>query len=355
MPADVPAENSYSRLTGKRQQIVTALALLLIPLSLLSLSIGSYKLTTGEILTTLLSGSDDSLINHLLWNIRLPRTVAALLAGAGLALAGAVMQNLLRNPLAAPSTLGVSQGAAFGAACAIILLGTGQTFTTGNEGVLLTSRNATALAAFGGALFSVAVILAIATFRQLAAEAMILAGVAVGAFLSACTMLLQYFASDLQVAATLFWTFGDLGKAGWPENRLMALLLLVTLVAVLAWGWSLTALQWGDDTARSLGVAAGRLRLMGMVLTCLLVSVITAFLGIIAFIGLMAPHLMRPLIGTDQRYLLPASALCGALLLLLADIVSRTVLAPVIIPVGIITSFTGAPLFLVLLLRRRPL
>ena len=225
MPADLPAGSNYTRLTFKRQQIVTALALLLIPFSLLSLSIGSYKLTTGEILTTLLSGSDDSLINHLLWNIRLPRTVAALLAGAGLALAGAVMQNLLRNPLAAPSTLGVSQGAAFGAACAIILLGSGQTFTTGNEGVLLTSRNATALAAFGGALFSVAVILAIATFRQLAAEAMILAGVAVGAFLSSCTMLLQYFASDLQVAATLFWTFGDLGKAGWPEHRLIALLL----------------------------------------------------------------------------------------------------------------------------------
>jgi iron complex transport system permease protein len=174
-----------------------------------------------------------------------------------------------------------------------------------------------------------------------------------GAFLSACTMLLQYFASDLQVAATLFWTFGDLGKADWQANLFMALLLALTLGYVMLKSWCFNALQWGDEVARTLGVHTARLQLIGLVLTCLLVSLETAFLGIIAFIGLMAPHLMCPLIGTDQRFLLPATALCGALLLLVADCISRIILAPVVIPVGIITSFAGAPLFLYLLVRRR--
>jgi len=354
MPVEPPTSNTiYTGLIAKRLRLLALLALLLVPLTLLSLRIGSYELSTGTIISSLLSGNDDALITHLIWHMRLPRTVAALLAGSGLALSGALMQTLLRNPLAAPSTLGVSQGAAFGAAAAIILLGSGQVFSSGNEGVLVTSRSMTASCAFAGSLVSIVVILTLAGVRQLTAEAMILAGVAVGAFLAAGTMLLQYFASDQQVAATLLWTFGDLGKAGWTENGLMALVLILTLSVMLFNGWSLTALQWGDETASSLGVSTTRLRLAGMLLTCLLVSITTAFLGIIAFVGLMAPHLMRPLIGNDQRFLLPASALCGAVLLLLADILSRTVMAPVIIPVGIITSFAGAPLFLLILVRRK--
>jgi len=355
MSAEAPTAESfrYRRRIRSRMLVVLALLLLLSVVALFSLQIGSYPLSITQIFQGIGRSSDDPLINHLLWNIRLPRTAAALLAGAGLALSGNIMQILLKNPLAAPSTLGVSQGAAFGAACAIILLGSGQTFSTGNEAVLLTSRSITAVCAFGGAAFSIAVILLIAYLRQLTSEALILSGVAMAAFFSACTMLLQYFASDLQVAATLFWTFGDLGKAGWQENGLMALLLLLTAGFVLYKGWCFNSLQWGEEVARTLGVNTPRLRLIGLLLTCLLTAVSTAFLGIIAFIGLMAPHLIRPLIGSDQRFLLPASALCGALLLLLADILSRVMLAPVVIPVGIITSFAGAPPFLFLLLRRR--
>lgn len=345
----------YTRHVRHRLLLLLLLAVLVVLAGLLSLWIGSYRVSLMDLISALVPGTADPLVEHLLWNIRLPRTVAALLAGGGLALAGSIMQTLLKNPLAAPSTMGVSQGAAFGAACAIILLDTGQTFTVGNEAVLLTGRTMTAACAFAGALLSVLAILGIATLRQISSEALVLAGVAMGAFLSACTMLLQYFASDLHVAATLLWTFGDLGKAGWQEIRVMALLLALCLGFGIVSGWSLTSLQWGDDVTRTLGVHTDRLRLIGLVLTSLLVSVITAFLGIIAFIGLMAPHLMRPLIGTDQRFLLPAATLGGALLLLLADCISRAALAPVIIPVGIITSFTGAPLFLYLLLRRRHL
>ena len=357
MHAETAITNSsgYRSRVRNRMLLLCALLLLLLVVALFSLQIGSYPLRVSQILQGIMTSSDDPLITHLLWNIRLPRTAAALLAGAGLAMSGSIMQILLKNPLAAPSTLGVSQGAAFGAACAIILLGSGQTFSTGNEAVLLTSRSITAACALGGAVFSIAVILLIGALRQLTSEALILSGVAMAAFFSACTMLLQYFASDLQVAATLFWTFGDLGKAGWQENGLMALLLLLTAGFVLYKGWCFNSLQWGDEIARTLGVHTSRLRLIGLLMTCLLTAVTTAFLGIIAFIGLMAPHLIRPLIGSDQRFLLPGSALCGALLLLVADILSRTILTPVVIPVGIITSFAGAPLFLFLLLRRRVL
>ena len=356
MPTETASGSAtFTKRTGHRIQILLLLVIILLFFALLSLWTGSYRLSLPEIISTLFAGNSDSLINHLIWNIRLPRTVAAILAGSTLALSGSIMQTMLKNPLAAPSTLGVSQGAAFGAAFAIIFLGAGQTFSSGNEAVIISSRATTAACAFGGGLLSVIGILAISSYRDISSESMVLAGVAMGAFLSACTMMLQYFASDVQVASTLFWTFGDLGKAGWQENRLIAMLLLPAFCYLLAQGWSLNALQWGDDIAHSLGVSSGKLRVIGLLLTCLLVSVTTAFLGIIAFIGLMAPHIIRPFVGTDQRFLIPASSLCGAVLLLAADCISRTILAPVVIPVGIITSFAGAPLFLYLLLRRRRL
>lgn len=354
MPVSSLQSSGYTNLVRRRLLLLLVLLLALLPMTMLSLWIGSYKLPVMTIISGLLSNSGDSLIQHLIRDIRLPRTLAALSAGAGLALAGSVMQTLLRNPLAAPSTLGVSQGAAFGATAAIVLFKVGFLYPAASGGSLLTANSTIALCAFGGSLFSILVILAIATFRQLSSEALILAGVAMGAFLSACTMLLQYFGSDSQVAASLIWTFGDLGKAGWQEIRLLSLLLFVTTGYLLSKAWCLNSLQWGTEVAHTLGVATGKLRLIGLLLVCLLVAVITAFWGIIAFVGLMAPHLIRPLIGTDQRFLLPATALCGALLLLCADCISRTILAPVLIPVGIVTSFSGAPLFLYLLLKRRP-
>ncbi len=346
------ASEEYLRLSRRRLNIIIMLCIALILAASASLMTGSYNLSFIRILESISGTGSDSMVNHLVWSIRLPRMVAALLAGASLGLSGCIMQALLKNRLASPSTLGISQGAAFGAACSIILLGTGVTFNTGNEAVLLNSYGTTALCAFGGSLVTVAAIVMIAASRQISSESMVLAGVAMGAFLSACTMLLQYFATDLQVAATLFWTFGDLGKAGWLENRILAILFIPAFIYLLAKGWSLNALRFGDDVARSMGVATTSLRFSGLLLTCLIVSATTAFLGIIAFIGLMAPHIMRPFTGSDHRYLIPASSLCGALLLLSADCLSRTLFAPVIIPVGIITSFAGAPLFLWLLLKR---
>jgi iron complex transport system permease protein len=317
-----------------------------------SVFVGSMHLGIGDV-ATILSGRGDGRFDHILWNIRLPRSIAAVVAGAGLGVSGAVMQNILKNHLASPFTVGVSQGAAFGAAFAIIALHAGQAHSAGNEAVTVAAPHIVVFCAFCGSLLAVLVILALSMLRGITAETIILAGVAISAFFGAGTMLLQYFASDVQTAATVFWTFGDLGKAGWRENAAMLPAFLISFACFVYSRWSYNALQWGDDTAASLGVRVRRERILGLVLCSLTVAVATAFLGIIGFIGLIAPHGARYLTGSDYRFLIPYSAAAGALLLLVCDMIARLVMPPVILPVGIVTSFAGAPLFLYLLVRKR--
>ncbi len=325
--------------------ILTALIVTLIG----SLGVGALNLSPTEIIDLLIR--QEGANYHVLWNIRLSRAVGAVIAGAGLGVAGAIMQNVLRNPLASPFTIGVSQGAAFGAAFAIIVLDAGLTHRTGNEFVTIKMPYLVALCAFIGSLLTVGFILILSTVRNITAESIILAGVALSAFFGAATMLLQYFASDMQVAATVFWTFGDIGKAGWSENASMFIALILPFFYFGIRRWDFNAMQWGDEVARSLGVKVNGLRIISLVLSSLIVSVITSFLGIIGFIGLMAPHMVRFVVGSDYRFVIPYSALAGGLLLLLSDILARTLIAPVVLPVGIITSFAGAPLFLYLLVR----
>jgi iron complex transport system permease protein len=350
---DLGETAGYKRLLKRKDGIGLVLLLMLALACLASIRTGSLPLADTEVLKTLLSWSQDGRIGHVVWNIRLPRTIAALLAGAGLGMAGAVMQNILKNPLASPFTIGVSQGAAFGAAFAIIILGAGETHRAGTEQVTITSPHLVVVSAFAGSLLAVAFILILASLKNVAPEAVILAGVALSAFFGAGTMLLQYFGDNIQVAATVFWTFGDLGKAGWLQNGIILVAVLLSTIFFIINRWNCNALAWGDDVARSLGVRVRRLRIGAMVFAALTVAVITSFLGIIGFIGLMAPHLMRLLLGNDYRYLIPTSAVFGALLLLVSDIIARTIMAPVILPVGIITSFAGAPLFLYLLVSRK--
>lgn len=351
--SDPPPKDVYREFTKKKFWAAMLLLLLLLGISLYSLRVGSLHLSISRLFSALLSQNVTGLDHHVLWNIRLPRTIGAVIAGAGLGLAGVVMQNILRNPLASPFTIGVSQGAAFGAAFAIIVLGAGKVHTVGNEAVTANLPSVVVLAAFTGSLITVGLILLISTIRDISSEGVILAGVALSAFFGAATMFLQYFATDMQVAATVFWTFGDLGKAGWRENLVLALVLCPILLLFMRKGWDYNAFQWGDDAARGLGLSVRRLRLISLLLSALMVSIITAFLGIIGFIGLMAPHLMKRLVGSDYRFLVPLSATTGALILLISDIIARTVMGPIILPVGIITSFAGAPLFLYLLVKGR--
>lgn len=345
-------KQQYSQHTRRKLLVVAALLILIVVAALLSLATGAYPIGLGDIVTAMLGQADDQ-TQHVFRHIRLPQTLAALLAGSCLGLAGAAMQNVLRNPLASPFTLGISQGAVFGAVFAITVLGAGTATATVGTAPSAWLPHIVVGCAFVGSLITVAALVCLSSLRDLSPAALILAGVAISSFFGAATMLLQYFASDIQVASAVFWTFGDLRKAQWPQLGLIAIVLLPTAAYLCRKGWHFNAMVWGDDTARSLGVSVHSLRLTSLVLAALIASVTTAFMGIIGFAGLIAPHMVRMIIGQDHRYLLPCSALAAGLLLLVSDLLARTVIAPVVLPVGILTSFAGAPLFLYLLVRHR--
>lgn len=284
--------------------------------------------------------------------LRLSRTLGAILIGGALGLSGALLQNILRNPLASPFTLGISQGAVFGASFAIIVLGYGLTHTTGPQGFTIFNYSVVAFFAFIGAMTVSLLILLLSFNPQITPKAMILAGVALGSLFQSATMFLQYHGSDIQVSATVYWTFGDLGKLGLREVKLLTPFLLLGIGLACLLGWKYNALLFGDEVAKTLGVSPRILRIITLIVVSFLTSIPTSFVGIIGFIGLLSPHIGRLVVGLDQRFLLPISALIGANILLLSDIIARTILAPKVLPVGIITSLMGAPLFFLLIIRK---
>ncbi len=311
----------------------------LLAAALLSLRAGSYDTPVGELVRGIFGLSADKKINLVVQNNRLPRICTAIVAGAGLGLAGCILQAILHNPLASSSTLGVAQGATFGAALAIVVFK-----LSGAFGVSALS--------FLGSIAVAGVILGLSRFRQISPEGIVLAGVAISSMLSGATTLVQYFASEVELATLVFWTFGDLGSTDWNELRIMGLVVLVLIGYCTARRWDYNALLSGEETAVSLGINVRRLTLSNMLLCCLVCSVIVSRVGLINFIGLVAPHIVRTVVGNNHVYLIPGSVLAGATILLLGDLVARVVMMPVILPIGAITSFLGGPLFLYLLFRR---
>ena len=343
---------AYGRLLRRRWLTLAVLALLVGALVLVSLTTGSSALTAGDLLEALLGRGTDQ-TRAILFRVRLPRTAAAAVVGAALALSGCVMQCVLRNPLASASTLGVSQGAAFGAAAAIIGLDAGvQNAANASAAVTISSPAAVTVCAFLGGMATTVFVLALSRLRGAAPSSMILAGVALSSLFTGGTTLLQYFADDVQVATVVYWTFGDLGRPGWSEIGLIAACTAAALLFFLWNRWNYNALSGGGDTARSLGVNVGVLTCASMALCTLIAAVSVAFVGVVSFVGLVAPHMLRRFTGADHRFLVPASALGGAALLLLGDLAARELLSPAVLPIGAITSFLGAPMFLYLLFRR---
>lgn len=341
--------SAYRQFLHKKQLVLLALALGVVGMAVLSISAGAAGLPVGEVLRALV-GRAEARSGVVVWNIRMPRTATALIAGLGLGLVGCVMQGVLKNPLASASTLGVSQGAAFGASFAIICLGAGMQSQT-LDGVTFSNPYLVSVCAFVSSMGATLIVLALCRVARITPEAMVLAGVALSSLFSGATTLIQYFADDVKVAAVVFWTFGDLGRTSWREVAMMAGVTLAALGFFNLNRWNLNALMSGEHTAKGLGVPVERARLSAMVVCSLTASIIVSFVGIINFIGLIAPHLVRRFVGGDYRFLLPASALAGALLLLASDIVARLVVSPVVLPIGAITSFLGAPLFLYLLFK----
>ncbi len=346
------APEDYLKYTGRKVIIIILLILLTFFVGVLAIGSGSADLAAKQVIMAFLGkGSESSQL--VIWNIRLPRVLAAIIAGAGLSVAGCVMQNILRNPLASPFTLGISQGAAFGAALAIVVLGAGSLQSSSADAVIINNPYLTTISAFIWSMVATLVILFLTKFVGVNPEAMVLAGVALGSLFASATTLIQFFAQDVQVAAIVFWTFGDLGRVSWSNVNMMFFLVIVVLLYYMFHRWDYNALDSGEETAKGLGVEVEKLRVVGMLLSSLITSVAVAFMGIIGFIGLVAPHMMRRIIGGDHRFLIPGSAIMGSLLLLVSDTLARTIIKPVTLPVGAITSFMGAPLFLYLLLSRR--
>ncbi|AMK12658.1 MAG: FecCD family ABC transporter permease [Pseudodesulfovibrio sp.] len=345
----VPEE--YRRYIGWKVGLVCLTGGLLALALVISISLGAANIPLDEVARALMGWASSKRFDVIVWNIRLPQALTSIVAGAGLSVAGAAMQSILRNPLGSPFTLGISHAAAFGAAFAVMILGGGIMTSASADTVNVTSPYLTTGVAFLFSLLAAGVIVAVSRLRGATPEIMILTGVALGALFTAGTMFLQYFADDVQLAAMVFWTFGDTARASWSELGVMSAVTLVCTVYFLANGWNYNAIDAGDETAKGLGVRVDRVRMVGMLLASMLTAVIIAFLGIIGFVGLVVPHMVRRVIGSDHRFLLPGSILAGGLLLLAADTTARLVLAPHVLPVSVLTAFLGAPVFIYLIIR----
>ncbi|MBC2774650.1 iron ABC transporter permease [Rhizobium sp. AQ_MP] len=276
----------------------------------------------------------------IVWDVRFPRVLLAALVGAGLAVVGTVLQAVTRNPLADPHLLGVSSGGALGAV--IALLHTGLVFG------LLTVP----LFAFGGALLATAAVLAVNRFSGAAADRLVLSGVAIAFVATALANLAIFFADPRATHTVVFWMLGGLGLAQWEHLLYPAVTLAVGLSFVMLRAREINALAMGDETAATLGVRVARFRAELFLVTALLTGVMVAFSGAIGFVGLLVPHFVRLIVGSDNVRVIPCSAILGALILILADIVSRTIMAPEDVPIGVVTGLVGGVAF-ILLLRRR--
>ncbi|MCD4767043.1 MAG: iron ABC transporter permease [Methanosarcinales archaeon] len=356
-------KEQYKKFIGRKIFFVFFFAALIIIISGVSTTLGSYPITVKEVYSIIWRGSVtilqnlDFIIVHgvreftreyftteeiVVWQLRLPRIFLGIIAGIGLGLAGAVMQAILRNPLASPYTLGISSGAGFGASLAI-LAGAG---IVGGKYLIIGN-------AFVFALLVSFIILALSSRKGATPETMILAGIAMMYLFGAMTTILQYFGEAEAVKEAVFWMVGDLNRASWPVVTIILGVLACCAPLLMLKSWDLNVMGAGDETAKSLGVNVKRIRVITMVVSTLLVATIVCFTGTIGFIGLVAPHMTRLAIGGDNKYVLPVSGLLGAVILISADLVARRIIAPVILPVGAVTAFMGAPLFLYLIMRRR--
>ncbi|RRD95879.1 iron ABC transporter permease [Clostridiales bacterium COT073_COT-073] len=340
----------YEKYKKKSLMILIVLVLAWLGIGLFSLAAGSYNVPLTEILKAIVGKSEQANVNTIIYNLRLPRILTAMIGGTGLGIVGCVLQAILRNPLASSSTLGISQGASFGAAFAIIVLGAGVQGSAVSA-VKFVNPFLISFYAFLGSIAVSFLILALSRFKKISAEGMILAGVALSAMFQGATTLLQFFANEVQLASVVFWAFGDLGRTGWREVIIMAVTVFVSGCYFMFSRWDYNALEVGEQTAISLGVNVNRVRIMNMLVCSITAAVIVSYLGIINFIGLVAPHIVRRFIGNNHVFLLPTSALMGGILLLVGDYIARMAITPVILPIGAITSFMGAPLFLYLLFK----
>lgn len=344
-PASAHLAQSYAAFARRRLAVLALMALVLLLCLLADLAIGPSGMPLTEVLHGLLRPQTlEPARQVILWEVRLPYAVMAVVVGASLGLAGVEMQTALDNPLASPFTLGVSAAAAVGASVAVI---------SGVSWIVYTENLAIPVFAFAGAALATGLIQFLAWRQGASVDTVVLFGIALLFTFEALLWLMQYMADSNALQQIVFWTMGSLGRATWVK--------IATVVSVLAlcalWSasnaWALTALRAGEEQARSFGIAVERLRLLTLLRVSLLAATALSFVGTIGFVGLVGPHIARLLLGEDHRYLLPGSALAGALMLSGASILGKSIIPGVVLPIGIVTALVGVPLFMALVLRQK--
>ncbi|MCJ8295154.1 MAG: iron ABC transporter permease [Colwellia sp.] len=322
---------------------VTTIFLVLIALVILSamaaVTFGPADIDSAELISCLVGSCQNQIANIVIWQVRIPRVLVALVAGMGLAIAGAILQNTTRNPLADPYLFGIVSGAGLGATIANISLADNLTV-------------ALPLAAFLGALFSVIIVVFIAKVLQ-RMEQLLLAGVAVSFMLGSITQFILYFGEPFATNRVIFWLMGSLARVEMANFYVIASVLIVAIVTVIAVHRQIDALLLGDESAASLGVDVDKLRLLMLGICAALTATIVAYCGGIGFVGLMIPHIVRQLIGVTTLKLIIGSALIGAIFLIWVDVIARSSLPHAEIPIGIITSALGSIFFLFIMYRSR--
>ena len=340
------------RKAGKRLVLALLIAAAIL-VGIVSITLGPLKLSFAEVAEALLHrlfpglfSTPGELAERTVWFIRLPRLVTGLAAGFNLGIAGAVMQPVLRNPMASPFTLGISSGAGFGAALAIL-------FGKSLGGATFSATYFTVVSAFVFALLSALIILGLAGSKGASPQNMILTGIALSYLFSAGTTVMQYFAESWAVTEIVFWMVGTLAKSTWGSLKIIVAAAVVCAPYLLMKTRDLNVMTAGDDVAGSLGVRVTRTRVLLLTAASLLTATTICFTGTIGFIGLVAPHIARMILGGDNRFVVPASGITGGLLLSLADMVAVNLMPPVVIPIGVMTAFTGVPLFIYLIMKNR--
>jgi len=336
---------AYRSLTQRRLALLGALGLMLLGSLVADLGLGPARYAPAEVVRALLGLEVPQAVSVVVWEIRLPVALMAVVVGAALSVAGAQMQTVLNNPLASPFTLGISAAAGFGAALGFVL---GVSLLPSGWSAWTIPANA-----FLCAMGCAALIHLISQRRGMGTETVVLLGIALVFTFNAALAALEFIASEQALAAVVFWTMGSLGRTTWAKLGVVAAVLAVAWPLLARQAWALTALRLGEQKAASFGIEVGRLRLHTILLVSALASVTVAFVGTIGFIGLVGPHIARMLVGEDQRFFLPASALAGALVLSAASVLSKAIIPGLVLPIGIVTALVGVPFFFSLILGTR--
>jgi iron complex transport system permease protein len=340
--------SGYLKQARRKYVFLLILALLLFMFMIFAIGTGSMQIPFSDVISIIL-GNDSGQASLVIWHLRIPRVLAAVIGGAALGMSGTVMQCVLRNPLGSSFTLGISQASAFGAALGILILGGGSIVGAWNAFIQVQNPYLVTFCAFTMAMLATTILILLVKITMVTPEAMILAGVALSSLFAAGLAALQFLSNDAILSTIVYWTFGDLSKITMNHALFLFIILIGTGIYFFIKRLDYNAIDTDEDVARGLGIDTNRTRILGMTASSLMTAAFISFAGVIGFVGLVAPHMVRKVIGGDHRFLLPGSMVTGSLLLLASDTVGRSVFT-FTIPVGIITAFLGAPLFLYILI-----